>query len=562
MNLLEEKWLPVRRSTGQVDWIAPHQITEPDIVAFAANRADFNGALAQMMIGLLQTTTPIDDEGDWEDLLDAPPIAEVLQKWMAPIAEAFVLDGDGARFMQDFSLDVSAIDPSKFKEISLLFIEAPGVSTQKDNKDLFVKRGLINGLCPHCAATALFTLQTNAPEGGAGNYTSLRGGGPLTTLVVATPSRSLWQDLWLNVLPQRAFLRRGGDVQKTAKHFTFPWLTEISKIQPTGGDTQPLQVHPHHLFWAMPRRIRVDFADAQTGQCDVCKRDSAQLLHRYVAKPQGLYYKDKSMWRHPFSPYYETKEGYFPEHPQSGGFSYKNWLAWVLGVKQGKKSVQAAGIVDYFLQERKKYQQLGQFRLWVFGYDMDSMTACCWYETTFPLYGLADATRTTQTQIQNLVANRIEASEQAVFYLRQAVKQAWFGESNLRGDLSFVDKAFWDSTEPDFYQQLNALMKQARTESGIDMDDANFIISTGEAWHKVLAKCATKLFDVDIVGAGSIGQQDPRRIAEAYNGLQRNLYGDAIKTILRLPVSEKKSKSAKEGKKTKSTAEPQAQSSL
>lgn len=555
MNLLEEKWLPVRRSTGRLDWIAPHQISEPDIVAFAANRADFNGALAQMMIGLLQTTTPVESEEDWEDLLGAPPPAEILQKWFAPVNEAFVLDGDGARFMQDISLDALATEPSKFKDISLLFIEAPGVSTQKDNKDLFVKRGLINGLCPHCAATALFTLQTNAPEGGAGNYTSLRGGGPLTTLVVATPSRSLWQDFWLNVQPQREFLRRGGDTKKSAKHFTFPWLAEISKIQPAGGETQPLQVHPHHLFWAMPRRIRIDFADTQTGQCDVCKRDSTQLLHRYAAKPQGLYYKDKSMWRHPFSPYYETKEGYFPEHPQSGGFSYKNWLAWVLGVKQGKKSVQAAGIVDYFLQERKKYQQSGQFRLWVFGYDMDSMTACCWYETTFPLYGLAEATRSTQTQIQNLVANRIEASEQAVFYLRQAVKQAWFGESNLRGDLSFVDKAFWDSTEADFYQQLNALMKQARTESGFDMDDANFIISTGEAWLKVLTQCATKLFDVDIVGAGAIGQQNPRRIAEAYNHLQWNLKGDAIKTILRLPVSEKKNK------KSKSTAAPQVQTS-
>ena len=554
MNLLDEKWLPVRRRTGQVDWIAPHQITEPDIVAFAANRADFNGVLAQMMIGLLQTTTPIDDEGDWEGLLDAPPTAEVLKEWFEPTAEAFVLDGDGARFMQDFSLDICAIDPSKFKEISLLFIEAPGVSTQKDNKDLFVKRGLINGLCPHCAATALFTLHTNAPEGGAGNYTSLRGGGPLTTLVVATPSRSLWQDLWLNVKPQRAFLQQGGDAQKTAKHFTFPWLAEISKIQPAGGETQPLQVHPHHLFWAMPRRICVDFSDVQTGQCDVCKRDSTQLLHRYVTKPQGLNYK--GVWRHPFSPYYEIKEDWLPVHPQPGGFSYKNWLAWVLGVKQGKKSVQAAGIVDYFLQKRKKHQKSGQFRLWVFGYDMDNMKPRCWYETTFPLYGLAEATRPTQTQIQNLIANRIEATEQAVFYLRQAVKQAWFGESDLRGDLSFVDKTFWDSTELDFYKQLNDLMKQARTEAGIDMDDANFIITLGDTWHKVLIKCATKLFDVDIVGAGSIGQQDPRRIAEAYNNLQRNLKGDAIKTILRLPVTEKKSK------KTKSSAAPQVQTSL
>ena len=560
MNLLEEKWLPVRRSTGQTDWIAPCQITEPNIVAFAANRADFNGALAQMVIGLLQTTTPVDDEGDWEDLLDAPPTAEVLQKWFAPTAEAFVLDADGARLMQDFSLDISAIDSSKFKEISLLLIEAPGVSTQKDNKDLFVKRGQINGLCPHCVATALLTLHTNAPEGGAGNYTSLRGGGPLTTLVVATPTRSLWQDLWLNVEPKPVFLRRCGDPTKTAKHFTFPWLADICLIQSVGGETQPLQVHPHHAFWAMPRRIRVDFADVKTGQCDVCKRNSEQLLHRYVTKPQGLNYK--GVWRHPFSPYYEIKEDWLPVHPQPGGFSYKNWLAWVLGVKQGKKSVQAAGIVDYFLQERKKYQKSGQFRLWVFGYDMDNMKPRCWYETTFPLYGLTEATRSTQTQIQNLISNRIEATEQAVFYLRQAVKQAWFGESDLRGDLSFVDKAFWDSTEAAFYQQLNDLIKQARTETGIDMDDANFIIALGETWHNVLIKCATKLFDVDIVGAGSIGQQDPRRIAEAYNNLQRNLHGNAIKTTLRLPVTEKKSKPAKESKKAKSSAEPQAQSSL
>jgi CRISPR system Cascade subunit CasA len=540
LNLLEEKWLPVRRRTGQIDWVAPQQISEPDIVAFAANRADFNGALAQMMIGLLQTTTPVNDEDDWEVLLDTPPSAEELQKWFAPASEAFVLDGDGARFMQDFSL--TATDGAGCT-IDALLIDAAGGSAIDKNTDHFVKRDTIKAMCPHCIATALLTLQTNAPAGGAGHRTSLRGGGPLTTLLVATPSRSLWQNLWLNVKPQKAFLLQGGDVQKTQKNFTFPWLAEIGKIQAAGGETQPLQVHPHHVFWAMPRRIRVDFEDVQSGHCDVCKRDSAQLLHRYVTKPQGLNYK--GVWRHPFSPYYEIKEDWLPVHPQPGGFSYKNWLAWVLGVKQGKKSVQAAGIVDYFLQERKKYQKSGQFRLWVFGYDMDNMKPRCWYEITYPLYGLADIKRSTQMQIQNFVADRIGASEQAAFYLRQAVKQAWFGESDLRGDLSFVDKAFWDNTEADFYQQLYDLMQQARSESGIDMDDANFIITLGETWLKVLTDSATKLFDVDIVGAGSISQQDPRRIAEAYNHLRWNLNGDAIKAILRLPVSEKKSKKSK-----------------
>lgn len=555
MNLLEEKWLPVRRSTGQVDWIAPHQITEPNIVAFAANRADFNGALVQMMIGLLQTTMPIDDEGDWEDLLDAPPTAEVLQKWFAPTTEAFVLDGNDARFMQDFSL--TAAEGTECT-IDALLIDAAGSSAIDKNTDHFVKRDTIKTMCPHCLATALFTLQTNAPAGGAGHRTSLRGGGPLTTLMVATPSRSLWQDLWLNVKPQWAFLQQGGDTQKKAKHFTFPWLGEISEIQPEGGETQPMQVHPHHLFWAMPRRIRVDFGDVQIGRCDVCKRDSTQLLHRYVTKPQGLNYK--GVWRHPFSPYYETKEGWLPVHPQPGGFSYQNWLAWVLGSTQSKKHVQAATTVNYVLGAR--WQKSGQFRLWVFGYDMDNMKPRCWYETTFPLYDLAGSDHATQKNLQQLVKQLIEASEQAVYYLRQAVKQAWFGDSDLRRDLSFVDKAFWDSTELGFYQKLSGLIEQARTDGGIDMDDAKFITDLGEEWLKALCNKAMQLFDVDIVGAGSIGQQDPRRIAEAYNNLQRGLRGNAIKTILRLPVTEKKSKSTKEGKKAKSSAEPHAQSSL
>ena len=555
MNLLEEKWLPVRRSTGQVDWIAPHQITEPDIVAFAANRADFNGALVQMMIGLLQTTMPIDDESDWEDLLDAPPTAEVLQKWFAPTTEAFVLDGDGARFMQDFSL--TAAEGTKCT-IDALLIDAAGSSAIDKNTDHFVKRDTIKTMCPHCLATALFTLQTNAPAGGAGHRTSLRGGGPLTTLMIATPSRSLWQDLWLNVKPQWAFLQQGGDTKKKAKYFTFPWLNEISKIQPVGGETQPMQVHPHHLFWAMPRRIRVDFADVQTGRCDVCKRDSTQLLHRYVTKPQGLNYK--GVWRHPFSPYYETRGGWLPVHPQPGGFSYKNWLAWVLGSTQGERHVQAATTVNYVLGAG--WQKSGQFRLWVFGYDMDNMKPRCWYETTFPLYDLAGSDHAAQKNLQQLVKQLIEASEQAVYYLRQAVKQAWFGDSDLRRDLSFVDKAFWDSTELGFYQKLSGLIEQARTDGGIDMDDAKFITDLGEEWLNALCNKAMQLFDVDIVGAGSIGQQDPRRIAEAYNNLQRGLRGNAIKTILRLPVTEKKSKSTKEGKKAKSSAEPHAQSSL
>jgi CRISPR system Cascade subunit CasA len=118
----------------------------------------------------------------------------------------------------------------------------------------------------------------------------------------------------------------------------------------------------------------------------------------------------------------------------------------------------------------------------------------------------------------------------------------------LRGDLSFVDKAFWDGTELHFYRCLEGLIRQAHSETGINEDDSHFLISFGEAWLSVLAKKSLHLFDVDIVGAGSIAQQNPRRIAEAYKGLERNLSGKAIKTILQIPIVNQTEGPGKQGK--------------
>jgi CRISPR system Cascade subunit CasA len=112
--------------------------------------------------------------------------------------------------------------------------------------------------------------------------------------------------------------------------------------------------------------------------------------------------------------------------------------------------------------------------------------------------------------------------------------------------LSFVDKSFWDATEQGFYEQLREVIRLGRSDAGIDMADEKLIIGLGEAWLKVLRDAAIKIFDIEIVGAGSVSQQDPRCIAEAYNGMLRNFHGNAIKSLLRLPVVVK---AAKPGKK-------------
>lgn len=69
MHLFEEPWMPIRRTDGSRDWIAPDHLADPDIVAFDADRADFNGALMQFAIGLLQTTAPVESSATWRAFL-------------------------------------------------------------------------------------------------------------------------------------------------------------------------------------------------------------------------------------------------------------------------------------------------------------------------------------------------------------------------------------------------------------------------------------------------------------------------------------------------------------
>ncbi|HCZ14344.1 MAG TPA: type I-E CRISPR-associated protein Cse1/CasA [Candidatus Accumulibacter sp.] len=149
VSLLSERWMPVRRRDGSRAWIAPNQLSDPDILAFDADRPDFNGALAQFSVGLLQTSTPVDSGVAWDERFEKPPSAVVLSEWFAPFAEAFELDAKGACFMQDFSLTA---DEGSFNEIGALLIDAPGENALKNNSDHFVKRARVSGMCPHCAA--------------------------------------------------------------------------------------------------------------------------------------------------------------------------------------------------------------------------------------------------------------------------------------------------------------------------------------------------------------------------------------------------------------------------
>ena len=538
MNLLRNPWMPVRDAQGQRTWIRSDQLADPQWVAFDADRPDFNGALAQFAIGLLQTTTPAMDSIEWRRLFNNPPDGAALQRWLEPVVAAFDLDGDGPRFMQDLSLGTDGV---AVNAISALLIDTPGENATKNNTDHFVKRGLAQALCPACVATALFALQLNAPAGGAGHRTGLRGGGPLTTLVLGPPGGYLWHDLWMNVQDRVAFLAQGGGAETAAPQLSFPWMGAISAIQAEKGELAPAQVHPAHVFWATPRRIQLDVDQRTKGHCATCGQASDLLVSSYRTKNYGLNYKGD--WNHPLSPYYESKEGWLPLHPQPDGLGYKHWLGWLLGVSTDKSAIRPARIVDRAMQLPHR-QTGGHLRLWAFGYDMDNMKARCWYEATVPMYALADCEREMRQHIQAEVASWLAGARLAASCLRGAVKDAWFS-ADARGDFSHVDTAFWSATEQAFYKHLQALIEAARTA-------AEFLaLPTRQAWHATLTRQALRLFDQSFVGSGAVERQNPRRAALAHKQLRKNLQGPKMRQALGLPTDEPQTKPARKAARRK-----------
>ncbi len=536
MNLITDAWIPVRRKSGKVNRIAPWQITEGEgedvITVLAAPRPDFNGALIQFLIGLLQTTFAPKNPREWRKWFQQPPGTEELREAFEPIVYAFDLDGEGPRFMQETDLKNSK--KAKIQPITYLLIDAPTDNTIKDNIDLFVKRtsqtktddGVI--FCLPCAAAALFTMQTFAPSGGGGGggkFTSLRGGGPLSTIVV---ENTLWKTLWLNVMEMSYF---SSNKNYPIEH-TFPWLQPGKFIRSKKGRAiTSEEMDPLHVYWGMPRRV---FFDIKCGeiekQCFVCGCMTNKYSGNYKDLTMGISYfagsgkNKKPSWvypLHPLSPYFIDKDGTPTAiHPQPGGIGYRHWLGLIQSDQGNKEKRQPASVVEHFILERRR-----DLRLWAFGYDMDNMKARCWYDSTMPLVLADDSIRKSY---EFHTAALVNGAQYVSRQTRAQIKKTFFKQvTDVKGDLSFVESRFWQETEGDFFAYLSKL-RDALNRS----DD---VVPILKEWHKRLASMAETIFN-DVSQTGAFDAADPKRIALAWRDLQKSIYSKKLREQLGLPA--------------------------
>lgn len=526
MNLINDQWIPVRRADGSTSKIAPWEITQDihdekrRIIAVASPRPDFDGALTQFFIGLFQTACTPETDDAWWEWREMPPPLEKLQNVFNPFATSFELEGVAPRFMQDYQ----PAELTETSEIAALLIETPGENALKKGTDHFIKRDTVKQLCSDCAAAALYTLQLNAPAGGVGYRVGLRGGGPLTTLVIGS---SLWETCWFNVLIKSNFFSNAMIVCENDSALRFPWRskTRISNPQ-IGQDTYLGDVHLDQLFWAMPRRIHlIDEDSAQQATCDLCGQKSNKIYRKYKNKNYGVNYV--GAYEHPLSPHYikDNEPNPNPVHPQPGGLGYRHWLGLIENSQEGNAERRPARVINQF---RSLSRNDGN--LWAFGYDMDSMKARCWYDARMPILIIVEEQKDA---FRGYAERLIQSANWVAGNLSKKTKKALFGEAKTHGNITFIKTLFWKQTEIVFYQTMHKL----RDALLINQPITEIVLS----WRNKISQEAIAIFD-EKSQTGDFDAVSPRRVACARNELLGIIYGDKLKDILGLPKDKTKKK--------------------
>lgn len=161
-DLRKAPWIPFRRLSGSVEWGPPDllvdSIDRDPVVALATPRPDFDGALTEFLIGLVTVAFRLESERGWPEFWQAPPDRDALRDALRALPAAFDLDGDGPRFLQDFS-------PADLANAELLPVQKILVNGNEKNH-LFMKPDTLRHIGRPAAAMALITVQTYSPAGG------------------------------------------------------------------------------------------------------------------------------------------------------------------------------------------------------------------------------------------------------------------------------------------------------------------------------------------------------------------------------------------------------------
>ncbi|HHZ10489.1 MAG TPA: type I-E CRISPR-associated protein Cse1/CasA [Rhizobiales bacterium] len=516
LNMLTDPVFPVVTVSGARRWAAFAELLDEAgdrPVAFDWPRGDLNVASAELAVGILSLVHRPADEREWraiwrgDDGVDVDARIRMLAPYFNLFGDA---DGRGPRFCQDlepFAGEANAVEA--------LFIDTPGVNGQKKNADLMTHRDRFPALGLPAAAMALYALQQFAPSGGAGNRTSMRGGGPMTTLVLPASGdgpASLKRLLLLNLVP--LFGGTEGWLEDEEIGRALPWLrptvTSDGKPPREVAETDPA-VHPVQAFFGMPRRIRL--VAGGEGRCPLTGQEGP-LVTGFVQKPWGMSY---SAWRHPLTPYRRSKDDApYTVKPKAGRFGYRDWVAVSVGRDERADQAEPAAVVRALLPRGGEVRRDRlRVRLLAAGWAMNNMEAERFLESIQPLHLPEDGDEGRATAIAGTARMFADAAEAAMRLLRSALNEALFGgqaKTTDSGAFEEATDAFYERTEDAFHGALQAI-----AENGVRDGQGGAL---AQDWLRTVRRAALAIFDehaTDLLPGADV--KDADRITRAYGQL-------------------------------------------
>ncbi|MBC6442685.1 MAG: type I-E CRISPR-associated protein Cse1/CasA [Rhodobacteraceae bacterium] len=423
-NLIKIPWIPVVCRDGKKRKIAPWQMAAHDVLRPNWPRPDMNIACYELLIGMIFLADPPINRGDWSGRQNPDP--EHLKKKLEPFTGAFNLLGDGHRFLQD----TDPLEGEEEKPVDMLFIDSAAHKTIEDNKDLMVHRDRYQSLDLPTAAMALYTLQAFAPSGGSGHRTSMRGGGPMTTLV--NPGSGLWDLIWANVP-----CRNNPDPESDFECLPWTRATRFSDREHNNQKTFPPGYAPGEdnrkfgveAFFGMPRRIRL------IGDNGYIK-----------GVRQRKYGTNYAGWKHPLSPHRRNnaKEEWSPKHPGPGRFGYRNWLGIVMRESRSNTSELSLSLTEW------SENRGGDSDVVVAGWAMDNMKPVNFIFSTQPLLKF----QSQEIDQEDIIVKMIGAAEETNRILRKALRESISIEKEL---LNVESDSFFAETEDRFLNHVQKL---------------------------------------------------------------------------------------------------------
>ncbi len=504
-SLVRHAWIPVALESGQRVFVRPCDISQPmadgphegqAMIRIVTGRPDCDISLTEFLIGLLAVSCgPVSDD-DWHARYRRPPSTTELEAAFAPFEPAMMLDGEGPRFFQDYHAFEGRNWPS-----STLFCDSPGDNTIKENGDHFVKRERFHTLSRSGSAIGLLTLQSIAPSGGSGQYTALRGPGPISTIVFPVSAigvaPTLWEIIWANV-PKDFHV----EISEIAN--AFPWM-RASRTAADAGITTPEHkgVHKAQCFFGMPRRIRLNFSRETDGRaCDFLGLSDTSFVESFEMKSGGI---DYSAWAgvHPLTPTWKSKpqDQFRSSQLRSSRVGYRQWGDFTTSsdLAVPAKSVREfrSRLGDLSAEDKKR------LRIFATGYVFKpgQATTLDFGEALLPLIITGD--NACDAEISQLARNWVEAADNVASQLVSSVKRGLYGKDKAGRAgrdstvLGAVKSRFWADTEVDFYAKLRAAADaiEAHKGPGLIDDIGELRQAAGQSWHTPLRRAALEIFD-------------------------------------------------------------------